>query len=119
VIGLVLGADVVADDGPMTICGMVVGGIITVDWTVTVGVPVDVGVLVLIVRDGMPVTDAQLMSNPSMMLCREETTLTEGSSKMEQLTQVCMPSALAVVQRQSAVVQLVTVDPMELQIEAH
>jgi hypothetical protein len=49
----------------MTICGMVVAGIIIVDWpgTIAVGVPVEAGMLVLIVIDGIPVTDAHTLSN--------------------------------------------------------
>ena len=63
-----LGADVVDDDGPMTICETVVAGIITVDGTIVdgttaVGVFWGVPGLVLIVTDGTPATVEHMFSN--------------------------------------------------------
>jgi len=79
----------------------------------------NVAVLVLIVTVGIPVTVEHKFSNVSMMLCAEETSVIVGSSPTAQLMQSCILTATAVVQRQSGVVQDVTVVATDEQSEAH
>lgn len=128
----VLAVLAVVDEGPMTICETVVTGTTVVAVVGVVGgtetpgsVPlvVPVGVLgdapVAIVTDGTPATGAHRLSNVSMRLCAEETTLTEGSVVMKQLMQFCRLLAMAMVQRQLVEVQDPNVDSTGAQIVSH
>jgi len=89
-------AGLVVDDGPMTICEMVVGKTVVKGTMMAVDVlgttpggvetgtgevfSVPTAVPVGIVTDGRPATVAHPVVNESMRLCASETTLTEGST---------------------------------------
>jgi len=102
------------DDGPLTTCEVVDTTLIVVNGIGIVVIRAEVVggteprlpscvafvALVAIVTVGIPGMDPHILSNESMRLCVEETTLIEGSAAMKQLTQACRLSAMAALHMQ-------------------